>query len=168
MALVTWIKQKDKIDGTMKSKVYSFFEKLQKDDTAPGLHIEPMHTPADPRVRTGRIDLNYRAVLFKVAFDTIPHYFYYGAWPHDEAIDIARSRRTSGELRQRRPGGHPGLHARRRALLSRAFLQLRQLFLDAPTPEPDVESQMPEEEHGALRGDCRTLDQPAWVQHGSS
>ncbi len=91
MALVTWIKQKDKIDGTMKNKVYSFFEKLQKDDTAPGLHIEPMHTPADPRVRTGRIDLNYRAVLFKVAFDTIPHYFYYGAWPHDEAIDIARS-----------------------------------------------------------------------------
>ena len=51
MALVTWIKQKDKIDGTMKNKVYSFFEKLQKDDTAPGLHIEPMHTPADPRQR---------------------------------------------------------------------------------------------------------------------
>lgn len=91
MALVTWIKQKDKIDGSMKSKVYAFFEKLQKDDTAPGLHIEPMQMPADPRVRTGRIDLNYRAVLFKVAFDTIPHYFYYGAWPHDEAIDIARS-----------------------------------------------------------------------------
>lgn len=91
MALVTWIKQKDKIDGTMKNKVYSFFEKLQKDDTAPGLHIEPMHAPADARVRTGRIDLNYRAVLFKVAFDTSPHYFYYGAWPHDEAIDIARS-----------------------------------------------------------------------------
>jgi superfamily I DNA/RNA helicase len=91
MALVTWIKQKDKIDGTMKAKVYSFFEKLQKDDTAPGLHIEPMHTPADPRVRTGRIDLNYRAVLFKVAFENIPHYFYYGAWPHDQAIEIARS-----------------------------------------------------------------------------
>jgi superfamily I DNA/RNA helicase len=50
-----------------------------------------MHTPADPRVRTGRIDLNYRAVLFKVAFENIPHYFYYGAWPHDQAIDIARS-----------------------------------------------------------------------------
>ncbi|GLB65929.1 3'-5' exonuclease [Arthrobacter mangrovi] len=91
MALVTWIKQKDKIDGAMKAKVYSFFEKLQKDDTAPGLHIEPMHTPADPRVRTGRIDLNYRAVLFKVLYETIPHYFYYGAWPHDEAINIARS-----------------------------------------------------------------------------
>lgn len=91
MALVTWIKQKDKIDGSMKAKVYSFFEKLQKDDTAPGLHIEPMHSPADQRVRTGRIDLNYRAVLFKVSFENIPHYFYYGAWPHDQAIEIARS-----------------------------------------------------------------------------
>ncbi|MGW6173689.1 3'-5' exonuclease [Arthrobacter sp. NPDC055138] len=91
MPLLTLIKKKDKIDGAMKAKVYSFFEKLQKDDTAPGLHIEPMHTPADPRVRTGRIDLNYRAVLFKVAFENIPHYFYYGAWPHDEAIEIARS-----------------------------------------------------------------------------
>ncbi|MHA7181622.1 3'-5' exonuclease [Arthrobacter sp. MDB2-24] len=91
MALVTLVRQRDRIDGSMRSKVYSFFEKLQKDDTAPGLHIEPMHSPADPRVRTGRIDLNYRAVLFKVTFENIPHYFYYGAWPHDEAIEIARS-----------------------------------------------------------------------------
>lgn len=91
MALVTWIKQKDKIDGAMKAKVYSFFEKLQKDDTAPGLHIEPMNNPADSRVRTGRIDLNYRAVLFKVALESMPHYFYFGSWPHDQAIEIARS-----------------------------------------------------------------------------
>ncbi|GAA3290510.1 3'-5' exonuclease [Arthrobacter citreus] len=91
MALVTWIKQKDKIDGSMRAKVYAFFEKLQKDDTAPGLHIEPMHNPADPRVRTGRIDLNYRAVLFKVSLESMPHYFYYGSWPHDQAIEIARS-----------------------------------------------------------------------------
>lgn len=91
MALVTWIRQKDKIDGSMRAKVYAFFEKLQKDDTAPGLHIEPMHNPADPRVRTGRIDLNYRAVLFKVSLESMPHYFYYGSWPHDQAIEIARS-----------------------------------------------------------------------------
>lgn len=91
MALVTWIKQKDKIDGSMRAKVYAFFEKLQKDDTAPGLHIEPMHNPADSRVRTGRIDLNYRAVLFKVSLESMPHYFYYGSWPHDQAIEIARS-----------------------------------------------------------------------------
>lgn len=93
MALVTLINQKDKIDGAMKAKIYSFFEKLQKDDTAPGLHIEPMQSPLDERVRTGRIDLNFRAVLFKLSFDSIPHYFYYGAWPHDKAIEIARTSR---------------------------------------------------------------------------
>ncbi|MGF9660522.1 3'-5' exonuclease [Arthrobacter crystallopoietes] len=91
MPLVIWAKQKDKIDGSMKGKVYSFIEKLQKDDKNPGLHIEPMHTPMDSRVRTGRIDLNYRAVLFKETLDQLATYFYYGAWPHDEAIDIARS-----------------------------------------------------------------------------
>ena len=93
MALVTLINQKDKIDGAMKAKIYSFFEKLQKDDTAPGLHIEPMQSPLDPRVRTARIDLNFRAVLFKLSLDSIPHYFYYGAWPHDKAIAIARTTR---------------------------------------------------------------------------
>lgn len=93
MPLVVWAKQKDRIEGSMKGKVYSFIEKLQKDDTTPGLHIEPMQQPLDERVRTGRIDLKYRAVLFKVSLDSIPTYFYYGAWPHDEAIEIARSSR---------------------------------------------------------------------------
>lgn len=93
MPLVVWAKQKDKIDGSMKAKVYTFIEKLQRDDTSPGLHIEPMQKPLDDRVRTGRVDLNFRAVLFKVSLDAIPTYFYYGAWPHKEAIDIARSSR---------------------------------------------------------------------------
>lgn len=93
MPLVVWAKQKDKIDGSMKAKVYTFIEKLQRDDTSPGLHIEPMQQPLDDRVRTGRVDLNFRAVLFKVSLDAIPTYFYYGAWPHKEAIDIARSSR---------------------------------------------------------------------------
>lgn len=93
MPFVVWAKQKDKIDGSMKAKVYTFIEKLQKDDTSPGLHIEPMKKPLDDRVRTGRVDMNFRAVLFKVSLDAIPTYIYYGAWPHDEAIDIARSSR---------------------------------------------------------------------------
>ncbi|MGO4650226.1 3'-5' exonuclease [Arthrobacter sp. 2RAF22] len=85
------MKSKTKIDGSLKSKIYNFLEKLQEDDTAPGLHIEPMHNPKDQRVRTGRVDLNYRAVLYRLDPAGEPHYIYIGAWPHDEAIEIARS-----------------------------------------------------------------------------
>ena len=91
MPLVTWMKSKSKLDGSLKSKIYNFLEKLQEDDTAPGLHIEPMHKPKDPRVRTGRVDLNYRAVLYRLNPAGEPHYIYIGAWPHDQAIEIARS-----------------------------------------------------------------------------
>lgn len=91
MPLVTWMKSKSKLDGSLKSKIYNFLEKLQEDDTAPGLHIEPMHKPKDQRVRTGRVDLNYRAVLYRLDPAGEPHYIYIGAWPHDEAIEIARS-----------------------------------------------------------------------------
>ncbi|WCI09646.1 AAA family ATPase [Arthrobacter sp. OVS8] len=85
------MKSKSKLDGSLKSKIYNFLEKLQEDDTAPGLHIEPMHKPKDPRVRTGRVDLNYRAVLYRLNPAGEPHYIYIGAWPHDQAIEIARS-----------------------------------------------------------------------------
>ena len=58
-------KAMSKLDGSIKKKVYEFFEKLNTDDTSPALHIEPMRVATDPRVRTGRVDIHYRAV-FKV------------------------------------------------------------------------------------------------------
>lgn len=91
MATVTMTKSKDKLDTSMKGKVYDFLYKLQENDAAPGLHIEPMQKPADRRVRTGRVDLKFRAVLFKLDGKAEPHYVYIGTWPHDKAIDIARS-----------------------------------------------------------------------------
>ncbi len=81
-----------KLDGSIKSKVHDFFEKLSSDDTNPSLHIEPIKSAVDPRVRTGRVDLKYRAILFridnKLGGDTT--YIYMGTWMHDEAIDLAR------------------------------------------------------------------------------
>ena len=56
-------KAMSKLDGSVKNKVYDFFEKLNTDDAAPGLHIEPLNAAIDPRVRTGRVDLHYRAVM---------------------------------------------------------------------------------------------------------
>lgn len=79
-----------KLDGSIKKKVFDFFEKLSEDDTSPSLHIEPLHVASDPRVRTGRVDIQYRAVLFKVEDKSnIPTYIYMGTWNHDDAIKLA-------------------------------------------------------------------------------
>lgn len=79
-----------KLDGSIKNKVYDFFEKLNADDTQPALHIEPLHAAIDPRVRTGRVDLHYRAVLFRVDDKSSgPTYIYMGTWGHDDAIKLA-------------------------------------------------------------------------------
>ena len=83
-------KAMSKLDGSIKKKVYEFFEKLSTDDTSPALHIEPLHVASDPRVRTGRVDLHYRAVLFKVEDkSSAPTYIYMGTWNHDDAIKLA-------------------------------------------------------------------------------
>ena len=82
-------KAMSKLDGSVKKKVYDFFEKLNTDDTA-----RPAHRTAtrgdDPRVRTGRVDLHYRAILFRVDDKSSgPTYIYMGTWPHDEANKLA-------------------------------------------------------------------------------
>ncbi|GAA3050680.1 MULTISPECIES: 3'-5' exonuclease [Actinomycetes] len=92
MPFVSMASTKNKVDGSIKKRIYDFLQKLQVDDTAPGLHIEPMKEPQDRRVRTGRVTQEWRAVLYKME---VPgedaHYVYYGTWHHDEAIRIARS-----------------------------------------------------------------------------
>ncbi|GAB3188046.1 UvrD-helicase domain-containing protein [Nesterenkonia suensis] len=92
MPFVSMASTKNKVDGSIKKRIYDFLQKLQADDTTPGLHIEPMKEPQDRRVRTGRVTQEWRAVLYKME---VPgedaHYVYYGTWHHDEAIRIARS-----------------------------------------------------------------------------
>ena len=79
-----------KLDGSVKRKVYDFFEKLNADDTSAGLHIEPLNGAVDERVRTARVDLQYRAILFRVE-DKAGNvtYLYMGTWKHDEANRLA-------------------------------------------------------------------------------
>ncbi|WP_040795278.1 3'-5' exonuclease [Nocardia higoensis] len=78
------------VDGSIVTRVYSFLAKLQADDTAAGLHIEPMKGAVDRRVRTGRVDLNHRAVLFRVdPNEGGTTYVYLGTWKHDVANSIA-------------------------------------------------------------------------------
>ncbi|GAA3766645.1 3'-5' exonuclease [Plantactinospora mayteni] len=79
-----------KIDGSVRGKAMSFLQKLGADDTAPGLHIEPIQHSADPRVRTGRVDEFWRAVMFRLDGDGDTHYVIHGIWPHDDAITTAQ------------------------------------------------------------------------------
>ena len=80
-----------KLDKSTNDKVWAFIEKLSADHTAPGLHIEPIKGSVDPRVRTGRVDLNFRAILFKIdaKLGDDPTFIYMGTWPHDEANKLA-------------------------------------------------------------------------------
>lgn len=78
------------LDGSVRAKAMSFLQKLSADDTTPGLHVEPIHQAADPRVRTGRVDQFYRAVMFRLDGAGETHYVIHGVWPHDDAIAVAR------------------------------------------------------------------------------
>ncbi|WP_027860123.1 UvrD-helicase domain-containing protein [Marmoricola sp. URHB0036] len=82
------------IDGSVRGKAYAFLEKLAQDDTRPGLHMEPIGGSLDSRVRTGRVDQFWRAVLFKVQGQAdAAMYVYLGVWPHDDAIAFAQQAR---------------------------------------------------------------------------
>ncbi|GAA4382685.1 3'-5' exonuclease [Tsukamurella soli] len=82
-----------KLDKSIDSKLVTFLTKLSADDTLPGLHIEPIHGSADRRVRTGRVDKFWRAVLFRLDTPHDPTYIYMGVWPHDDAIALAKTSR---------------------------------------------------------------------------
>ena len=86
-------KPASKLEASVKKKAYAFLEKLSEDDTASGLHIEPISHSADSKVRTGRVDQFYRAVLFKMPGAGEPLYVFHGIWPHDEAIAVAKKTR---------------------------------------------------------------------------
>ncbi|MDO4606614.1 MAG: AAA family ATPase [Bowdeniella nasicola] len=91
MALVTMAHTANKLDGSLKPLVYDFLHKLQENDATSGLHIEPMQQSRDPRARTGRVNQQYRAVLFLLDDSGERHYLYHGTYNHDDAIRIARN-----------------------------------------------------------------------------
>lgn len=91
MPTIVMAKVKGKIDPSVGKKAYAFLEKLSENDTTPGLHIEPIANSADPRVRTGRVDQFYRAVLFKLVAGGTTTYVFLGIWPHDDAIAKAKA-----------------------------------------------------------------------------
>lgn len=95
MPTIIMSKPASKLEPSLKKKAYAFLEKLAEDDTSLGLHIEPIAHSADDKVCTGRVDQSYRAVLFRIAGKGEPAYVFYGIWPHDEAIAVAKKTRLN-------------------------------------------------------------------------
>ena len=93
MPVITMAVGKEPKHGNdVKAKIFNFLTKLGENDASPGLHIEPINGSADPRARTGRVDLNLRAVLFRIdPPDSDVHYVYTGTWPHDEGTEKAKT-----------------------------------------------------------------------------
>ncbi|WP_052436171.1 UvrD-helicase domain-containing protein [Georgenia sp. SUBG003] len=86
--------QTGKVDPSVKKAAYTFLEKLAENDAVPGLHIEPINGSVDRRVRTGRVNDFWRAVLFKIQGQADEaHYVYVGVLPHDDAITFAKKTR---------------------------------------------------------------------------
>lgn len=88
-SVIIYPKQDKLLDSSIKQKAYSFLEKLAQDDTAPGLHIEPIANAADPRARSGRVDQQYRALLFKLSTADSTAYVVHGIYNHDDAYTVA-------------------------------------------------------------------------------
>src|SRR5271166_4588101 len=95
MPTIIMSKPASKLEPSLRRKAYAFLEKLGEDDTSPGLHIEPIANSADDKVRTGRVDQFYRAVLFRVPSKGEPMYVFHGIWPHDDAIAVAKKTRLT-------------------------------------------------------------------------
>src|SRR4051794_8785608 len=79
-----------KLAKELRRDTYAFLEKLTENDASPGLHIEPITNAKDPRVRTGRVTQQYRAVLFRLDGPSQPAYVFIGVWNHDDAIERAQ------------------------------------------------------------------------------
>ena len=77
-----------RIDGSMKARAWDFMMKLNSDPDGGGLDLKMPQGVADRRVRTARVDQNFRAVLFALPPDLL---VMAAIKPHDEAYDFAKT-----------------------------------------------------------------------------
>lgn len=85
--------QKDlQVDGSMKARAWDFVMKLNSDPDGGGLDLKMPQGVADRRVRTARVDQNFRAVLFALPPDTL---VMAAIKPHDEAYAYAAGLRLA-------------------------------------------------------------------------
>lgn len=74
-----------RLEARVRKDAFAFLQKLSEDDAIPGLNIEPVKNARDPKVRTGRVNKQYRAVLFKLTGADMATYVVHGIFNHDDA-----------------------------------------------------------------------------------
>jgi hypothetical protein len=79
------------VDGSLKSKAWDFLTKLSRDSDLTGLDLKIPQGAIDKRVRTARVDLNHRAVLFAVGDAVEPMWLLAAIKPHDDAYVYAET-----------------------------------------------------------------------------
>lgn len=79
------------VDGSLKSRAWDFLTKLSRDADLTGLDVKIPQNAADRRVRTARVDLNHRAVLFAVGDEAEPMWLLAAIKPHDDAYAYAQT-----------------------------------------------------------------------------
>lgn len=79
------------VDGSLKSKAWDFLTKLSRDSELTGLDLKIPQGAIDKRVRTARVDLNHRAVLFAVGDAAEPMWLLAAIKPHDDAYTYAET-----------------------------------------------------------------------------
>ena len=86
------------IDGALMKPTWNFMQKLSEDPTNPSLKIKTLNNAVDKRVRTGRINDQFRAVLFEMRDGDTHHFVLVDVDSHDEGnrkaerLDPARLR----------------------------------------------------------------------------
>ena len=86
------------LDGALMKPTMNFLQKLSADPTNPSLKIKTLTNAVDKRVRTGRINDQFRAVLFEIRDQDTHHFVLVDVDSHDEGnlkaerLDPARLR----------------------------------------------------------------------------
>ena len=79
------------VDGSMKGKAWDFVMKLGREADLTGLDLKKPKGATDRRVRTARVDDNFRAVLFAVGDENQPMWLLAAIKPHDDAYRHAET-----------------------------------------------------------------------------
>jgi superfamily I DNA/RNA helicase len=92
MATVVLAKEFQKnlnLEGSLKPRAWDLLRKLSSDQDLTGLDLKIPQGAKDPRVRTARVNDNYRAVLFAAGSEDDQYFLLVAIRPHDDAYKYA-------------------------------------------------------------------------------